>query len=343
MSRDFLIVIGMLLVATSFLLLLTYSPPQSTQDVVKLSSYNITYLVRENHTYTLRENILLKNELNISVDEFIYVGMPLNTSNQECILISSTLKAEGLKRDMDNNPILVFRVSLLPNESLWLNLTFNLRVLRYRLKYSGDVPWPSKSLVDECTPKRFWPVYNQTFIRLAKDIALDAKNPIDAAYKVSRWILDHLEYTVSRRKGGEHALIKEMGHLKIVGDCEEVADVFTTIMRIIGIKSRVVKGLMLIGRQDGEYYMWIKKVGETYEYSDNWGGHAWPQFYIEDFGWIDVELLEGPDIKIGDLSEYHVKFNIEDRMYTGSTISGMVVASQLSIMLEEYHFIIGGG
>ncbi|MDW8034028.1 MAG: transglutaminase domain-containing protein, partial [Nitrososphaerota archaeon] len=88
----------------------------------------------------------------------------------------------------------------------------------------------------------------------------------------------------------------------------------------LGIRSRVAHGIYLLEDKD-VVTMWIKTTDQGLELSDNWGGHAWPQIYVPKVGWIDVELLEGDVAKIGDFSQYHIKYGFEEKSFLGSTVS----------------------
>ncbi|MEM2351193.1 MAG: transglutaminase-like domain-containing protein, partial [Thermoproteota archaeon] len=184
-----------------------------------------------------------------------------------------------------------------------------------------NAPWLNLPQVEENTGgKRYWAVENETYVSLAKEIGLNARDPVSASQAIGKWIINNKIYVPIYRRGAEQALIIKDGKLKVFGDCEEVADVFVTLTRILGIRSRVVHGIYLLEDKD-VVTMWIKVTDRGLELSDNWGGHAWPQIYVPQVGWVDVELLEGDAVKIGNFTQYHIKYGFEEKSFLGSTIS----------------------
>jgi len=315
-----LMTIGVFISSWSFI---TYeSLPQETGGNTFFKETRIQYLERRGYTYLLDQSFLLKNPLNNTVAELVYVQIPVNASNQFVKLIKTSVTPLYKKVDNDGVEMLVFNVSLPARGTIWINTTLQVTVEAYSLLME-NIPWLNISQVEENTcGKKYWAVENETYIALAKEIGLNARDPISASLAVGKWIVDNLIYTLMWRRGAEQALVIENGSLKVFGDCEEVADVFVTLTRILGIRSRVAHGIYLLEGDKEVTTMWIKITNGNPEWSENWGGHAWPQIYVPQVGWVDVELLEEEGVvKIGNFSQYHVKYGFEEKSFLGSTIS----------------------
>ncbi|MEM2922199.1 MAG: transglutaminase-like domain-containing protein, partial [Candidatus Bathyarchaeia archaeon] len=218
----------------------------------------------------------------------------------------------------------------------WLNITLEVIVESYSIRML-DIPWSRPSeVVHETGGKRYWAVENQTYISIINDdISPYVKDPISASQKIGSWILDRLKYEVTSRKGAERALLLDGGNLVLRGDCEEVADVFVTMARALGIHARVVHGMLLVSSDER---MWAIRKGSEFETSDNWGGHAWPQIYVYPAGWVDVEMLEGMVVKIGDFSGRHIKYNFEEKKFMGSTIDNYCLTGYFEVMAIYFSF-----
>ncbi|MGQ9479620.1 MAG: transglutaminase-like domain-containing protein [Thermoproteota archaeon] len=277
----------------------------------------VEYLEKRNYTYVLEQGFLIRNPFDNNVTDLVYVWVPVNTSHQTAILLESSLSFLGLKASGEGT-ILVYNITLPGEGSTWLNVTLRVIVESYRLSMM-NMPWLNPSDVENNTGgKRYWAVDNQTYVLIAREIGLEARDPVGASREIGSWILDHLDYRpTGLRKGAEYALTLEGGRLVILGDCEEVADVFVTLNRILGIRARVAQGLYLLEDAD-TVTMYIRQTDTGFEYSDNWGGHAWPQIYVPGAGWVDVELMEYKVVKVGDFSERHVKYRFEERSFLGS-------------------------
>lgn len=326
-----LFVLGTIIVALGYVLNFTqnfFNPGEGSY------TQNVSYAIKTNYTYFINESFLLQNGLARKVSDIVYVSVPMNTTNQWSYLLSTSNKFNYIFYDIDKSPIVVYNVTLEPNEKIWINLTFKVVVERYKLSFGNDLPWYTKDQVLNLTgEKTYWPVGNETYVKIANALSTDAKTPVEVAKNIANWIIEHLNYVIIPRIGGERAILYVNGRYVVYGDCEEVADVFVTLSRTLGIPSRVAHGLLLMEHNER---MYVKFTDQGPILSPNWGGHAWPQMYIRNFGWIDIEMLEGLVAKVGDLSENHIKFNIEEKKYYGSTIDSFCISSYLNLKYMEF-------
>jgi len=323
------LIIGSVAIALGVAILLLY--PRTATPVG--SQPSVQYLERVNYTYLVKQSFLLENTYNETVSQLVYVSVPINASTQWSRLTWSNWKPLRMSTDGDGNPILNYNITLPGGVRTWLNETFEVKVERYKLQIAG-APWPNLSVAESKTgSKMFWPVENKTYVSIAKEIAYNSPDPMAASSAIGRWILDRLNYTIMPRLGGEHALVLKNGKLVLRGDCQEVADVFVTLARALGIRARVAGGMLLFSHDET---MWAISTPSGVETSDNWGGHAWPQIYVEPVGWVDIELLEGPSVKVGDFSESHVKYIFEEKTFTGSTLTSYCLSGLLDV--QEMYF-----
>ncbi|MGB9717864.1 MAG: transglutaminase-like domain-containing protein [Thermoproteota archaeon] len=332
------LILGVFLIAVGAGLVLGFLPgetpyPQEEHQAAPREA-RAEYVEKRNYTYLLSQSFLLRNPSNNTVADLVYMFLPVNASNQFVRLLETSLEPLYWKNSGDGGVILVYNVSLPSRETTWLNATLQVTVEKYRL-LAENLPWLNYSQVEKNTGgKRYWAVENQTYVSIAQDIGLDARDPLEACRNIGKWILARLDYQPTWRRGAEHALVTRGGRLIVYGDCEEVADVFVTLARILGIRSRVAHGLYLLEDKD-VVTMWIRRTETGYETSDNWGGHAWPQIYVSKAGWVDVELLEGGTVKIGDFSQYHVKYGFEEKSFLGST---MLYCQAMYLETDFFHF-----
>jgi transglutaminase-like putative cysteine protease len=323
------LIVGLVLMTTGVILIFgaVVIQFQTTRDVwaeTRSNDVYTEYVERREYTYFLEQSFLLTNPSNNTVTDLVYMLLPVNASNQFVKLIETNPAPLYRKSGEDGVEMLIYNVTLPGSGEIWINATLQLTVERYRLLME-NIPWPNYLEVEENTGgKRYWAVENETYVRIAKEICLDARDPVSASKRIGEWIRSHLRYQLVSRKGAEHALVIEDNDLILVGDCEEVADVFVTLARILGIRARVAHGIYLLEDKD-VVTMWILITDNEFKKSDNWGGHAWPQVFISGVGWVDIELLEefdGEDfVKIGDFSQYHIKYGFEEKSFFGSTIS----------------------
>jgi hypothetical protein len=324
--------LGSFLLTMGFLMLFFYPSPVEPQG----REPGVRYTARENFTYRVEQSFLLRNDFNTTIADLVYVSLPLNESKQTTKVLWSNLVPLRKIVDEDENPIYVYNVSLTGKSEVWLNVSLEVTVESYSLSMT-DVPWPEPSeIIDSTKGKRYWAVDNRTYTSIVnKEISPYARDPISASQNIGSWILKRLKYEVMSRRGAERALLFEGGSLVLRGDCEEVADVFVTMARALGIRSRVVHGMLLVSYDER---MWARWNGSDFETSDNWGGHAWPQVYVHPVGWVDVEMLEGMVVKVGDFSGRHIKYNFEERKFMGSTIDNYCITGYFDVLAMYFSF-----
>ncbi len=300
----------------------------------------------ENVTYLVRESFLLRNELNSSLNDFIYLPMPQNSSHQHAVMVESTLPVSSIQQDEEGNPFALYEYRFDPGESIWLNVTFRVTVETYKIHYNyAAARWPPADVVERYTGKTmFWDVDNETVRRLARSVVDGEDNPVRIAERVAEWITERVNYEVGPRKGVDRAIKKIDGIPQIEGDCNEVADTFVTMMRISGVPARTVFGFLLENREHQVYWLNLSlEDNESQEVVSHWGGHTWPQVYIPPWGWIDVEMLEYLQPKVGDYSWRHILYSVEERKFRGSTIADYCIPGYSELIYMRFEFSSGEG
>ncbi len=294
------------------------------------------------HTYLIKAAFKLKNDRDVSVSDIVYVLVPMNTTHQTSKLISMEPEPLVLELDENGNTYAKIRVEMGPNEVKWINATFEVTMESYKYSFNTNVAlWPSLEMARKYTTSTaVWTTENETLIELAESIAGDEDNPLNIAKKIAEWVVNHVEYSVNpnRSRGASHCLTYKDSDLYIYGDCTEVADTYITLVRIMGIPARAAFGMML--EEPKEYY-WLNESsrGEGEELLTHWGGHIWPQVYIEPWGWIDVEMLEGLIARVGDYSWRHIIFGLEEKNFLEEETGHFCVSMYLEVEHMEFRFI----
>lgn len=294
-----------------------------------------------NHTYLIEAAFRLKNDRDVSVSDIVYVLIPKNMTYQTSWLISIEPEPLVLEVDENGNTYAKIRMEMGPNEIRWINATFKVTMQSYRHSFNPDAAlWPTLDMAKKYTKSTVvWTTENETLINLAKKIAGDEENPLKIAKRIAEWIVDNLVYTVNpnRSRGASHCIAYREGDFYVYGDCTEVADAYITLARILGIPARAAFGMML---EEPEEYYWLNESsrGEGEELLTHWGGHIWPQVYIEPWGWIDVEMLEGLVARVGDYSWRHIVFGLEEKNFVEEEGAHFCVSMYLELEHMEFKF-----
>ena len=291
-----------------------------------------------NVTYTLVGRFLLVNPSNTTVREFVYVPLPQNTTFQRSYVVSMDPPPLRYAVDEDGNAYAVVQVEAGPGARVRVKVEYRVSVAGYRLE-SAPRAWPPLDVVRRYTRSSgYWNVYNETLIELAYRVAY-ADTPYDVARKLAEWVVGRVRYRVQfTRLGSDHAVVRGLFDYAIVGDCVEVADVYVTMARILGLPARTAYGLLLPDREGRMWLNMTTAVEEGDRLIEHWGGHIWPQVYLAGVGWVDVDMLDGMRANVGVYSERHIVFGFEETKYFGSALSSVCVPSYLTLQYAEYEY-----
>ena len=268
---------------------------------------------------TVRQAALIENPLDEEVRGYVYMAVPVNCSHQESYLASAPA-GTIVHFDDEGNPFLVIELVLGPKEVTWVNVTLKVRLKPYVIDWAAEKRvWPPLNVTLLYTGRtRYWDTSNSTLRELARDIAGSDHDPVLIAKSLASWISTHLEYHVRfDRLGSNRAVKAGFAEMYVYGDCTEVADVYVTLARILGLPARTAYGMMRLKESEDVY--WANFTSQDFT---AWTGHVWPQVYISPWGWVDVEMLEGSTPKVGDYSWRHVIYGFESRKFMGSDFLG---------------------
>lgn len=320
---------ALLAVAATLALLLPTLPLRSEQRGVEVTA---------NVTYSLTGRFLLVNRHNFTVRDHVYLPLPQNTTYQRSFVLSIQPRPLYFARDEDGNTYAVLLVEAKPLSRLWVNASYSVTVLGYRLRSAPSV-WPPLELVRRYTSSGgYWNIYNETLITLAYRVAY-ADSPLEVARKLAEWTVRRVDYKVMfARLGSDKALVRRGLDYAIAGDCVEVTDVYVTMARILGLPARAAYGLLLTARSGRMWLNITTMVQEGDRIIEHWGGHMWPQVYLSGVGWVDVDMLDGLRPNVGIHSERHILFGVEETKFYGSALSSVCTPSMLSLLYVEYEY-----
>jgi len=290
--------------------------------------------------YRLEGRFLLSNPLNSTVRDYVYIPLPQNSSFQRGYVSSIEPPPARYLRDEDGNVYAVVEVEVGPGARLWINASYVVEVSGYRLEGEVDV-WPPLEVVRRYTGSTgYWNVYNETLIGIAYSVAY-ADTPTEVARRLAEWVVRRVSYRVqASRLGSDHAVVRRLLDYAIVGDCVEVADVYVTMARILGLPSRTAFGLLLPSTSGRMWLNLSEPVGPGL--LEHWGGHMWPQVYLPGLGWVDVDMLDGMQPNVGVYSERHILFGVEETKYYGSALSSVPIPGYLRLEYVEYAYGVVG-
>ncbi len=132
------------------------------------------------------------------------------------------------------------------------------------------------------------------FIDIDEDIEKKAHELVEgeddlyfAVFKIADWTRNNIKYDLSTMT--EKAVQKSTWVFQNkVGVCDEITNLFISMLRSVGIPARFVSGTV--------YSNTI----------DNWGGHGWAEVYFPGYGWIPFDVTFG---QYGWVDASHLKLS----------------------------------
>ncbi len=152
-----------------------------------------------------------------------------------------------------------------------LEFVYEIEEVREGIEGSGD-----EKYLQEKPPHIIFTPYLKT---LAAQIAGDADNDYEKAYRIYKWITTHVNYTFVRAYSTYHN-ISEFVASSLRGDCGFMALLFITLCRILGIPAKWQSGWFITPKHASP--------------------HDWAQVYI-DGKWLPVDASFGNAIRHGSM------------------------------------------
>lgn len=341
-----LLIIGIALVISAIIpyyLYLNFSKEASQLQLNMVLYYNRekSEIVYKKVVYIINAKYKVINHYKIPMSDYVYITLPRNTTYQKAYLLSMNPKPIRIRYDEDGNVVAVVFVKVNPGEAKWIYATYKVEVIGYKIFFnSKESKWPPPQLVEKYTRRTaLWDTENKTLIKLAYSICKGLV-PVDIATDLAKWVRKHLQYAIfNYRLGSDRAVHSTLfGKYYILGDCVEVADVYVTLARIMGIPSRTVFGIILTNGKMKQWLNFTTITSEGINILKHWGGHMWVQVYLPPWGWVDIELIGEKELKIGDYTPIHIIFGIEETKYYGTTIANLCIPSYLTLEYIELDF-----
>lgn len=150
---------------------------------------------------------------------------------------------------------------------------------------------------------------SEEIISLAKSIIKDEVNPYQQAKLLQSWIVKNIQYI-----SGDRDALSTL-HNK-GSECVGRAHLYVALLRASGIPARNVSGI----HSPGSQYL---KSGVWYP-DKSMGYHVWTEFYLEEYGWIQVEPSQQG--VFGTLMEHRIVTSKGNDLTIGNNFPGGIIS-----------------
>jgi transglutaminase-like putative cysteine protease len=139
-----------------------------------------------------------------------------------------------------------------------------LRVTREALPLPHEAPGPDPALAEFLAPSPFIESDDSEIVATARTIVGDARDPVERARRLVRWVGRNLEQVPSVTMPSARQVLAARQ-----GDCNEHAVLLAALARAAGVPARVVAGAVFL--DDGFYY------------------HAWTELWLG--AWVSADAV----------------------------------------------------
>lgn len=321
----------------------------STLSIIFMLNLSVNSMVNANvnYTYTLRWNYTNRGHEKYNFTEFD-LGLPYfyNHPYQEVVFSvpesSFNIKAldAGFNKILINSPI-----SLEPGQSYQINITYQIKTSQKELNEikpgsAGkviDIPSEYQKHTKSCD---IFPANNKEIKDLAQSVTEDEITVLNKVFSLIDWFKEYSIYKFSELPRYPNITIRDPR-----GDCDDMAILFITMCRSIGIPAILQTGLIINENLNGEDIVWKRHLNYTYE-GLSW--HAWAMVYIPPYGWLPVDLTLSKSLNPIDAiieapywrPNMVVAWNITDYDYIKDEIKQKEKLLSNDIFLESYNLCI---
>lgn len=122
------------------------------------------------------------------------------------------------------------------------------------------------------------PANNSEIISLARQLTVNSTTEFDAVQQILTWVVDHMQYVLTPESYDAMYSFRSGK-----GNCQNYSHIAASLMRAIGIPSRIVNGVTLKEPYD------VRTSRGIYTLRMAQGRHSWIEVYFPDLGWIPFD------------------------------------------------------
>ena len=291
-----------------------------------------------------------------SLSEFdVAVGLFLKTPWQSVELVWTNWPVNYVLEDEDGNEWAILAVpdtELEPGEALNISARYEITSLpreppSISTEASGSLSDIPEELKEEFTgPGPCWFTEDEELRELALNLSSGKTNVLEIIASFVEWINENVEY-----QSFEVPLYPNETYKGGLGDCDDQANLFITLCRIIGIPAYLQIGCIYLpwalyssqSLWENHVFVEVRRVG--------W--HGWATAYVPPWGWLPVDLTTAgvevdPLNAIRKAAFWHqytiLAMNIRESDYVGETRAAraFVIENDIYIYEEEELKLVAG-
>jgi len=211
--------------------------------------------------------------------------VPIENSNQEILDIDIYSSPEAVIEDEET---VRYLWNDLNNKYIFgikarVKVMNNIAKVRSRIRF----PYDFENDFSEYIVETEFIDINEDIRREANEILKGESDYYKAVFKLSDWVKTNIDYDLNTLTA--EAVIKSSWVLENrQGVCDELTNLFISMLRAVGIPARFVTGMVYTSIDDG------------------WGNHGWAEVYFPNKGWVSWDVTFG---QFGWVDPSHIKLS----------------------------------
>lgn len=226
------------------------------------------------------EDYIIKT-LNLSLEFF-----PRNDYRQDNVAFQVTPnnyeKGNELKFFWDN-----------PSEKEYnIKVNSKIKTINIPKKITSKIKFPIDDVPDEykiyLEETKLMDYNNEAIIELASKLAEGKGDLYEIVFDMGVWTHDNIDYSLETLTA-EASLPASWVIKNRKGVCDELTNLFISLVRSIGVPAKFVAGI---------------SYTESELFTEKWGPHAWAEVYLPGYGWVPFDVTYG---QFGIIDPTHIK------------------------------------
>ncbi|MFH1439094.1 MAG: transglutaminase-like domain-containing protein [Candidatus Woesearchaeota archaeon] len=271
-----------------FIILFSITMPFISASKTKYDKWNIvsdSLLI----DFNISTNIYVKQKSEKSVLKNINLSLgffPKNDYRQNNVMFDVAPKDYKIDKE------LLFNFENPTEKSYEVKIDSNLKTTNMPVKISEKIPFPIFNIPEEyilyMEITELIDYKNKAIVELASKIAEGKDDLYEIIFDMAVWT--HLNINYSLDTVTAEASLPASWVLKNRrGVCDELTNLFISMVRSIGVPAKFVAGI---------------SYTESELFDENWGTHGWAEVYIPKYGWVPFDVTYG---QFGIIDPTHIK------------------------------------